>query len=168
MFGRFLTLMHLSRFTPPALLGPFLCPLALIAQVLFSDDFSAGNTSEWSVYGGTWTVADEVISGTGGAGIKMVTEQVFSDFTFEADIRTGSPGEAGVIFRVANPAEGTDAFSGYYAGINTKTQTAVLGKMNNDWTMIAMRNIPVTSETPMYYLAQYHDVYDSVFQDRYP
>lgn len=26
----------------------------------------------------------------------------------------------------------------------------------------------ITSETPMYYLAQYHDVYDSVFQDRYP
>jgi hypothetical protein len=26
----------------------------------------------------------------------------------------------------------------------------------------------INSETPMYYLAQYRDVYDSVFQDRYP
>jgi GH43 family beta-xylosidase len=117
---------------------------AAFSQTLFTDDFSMGISEEWNDWGGTWSTSDGVALGESGAGFKLVTSRVFTDFVFEADIRTLDSGEAGVVFRVTHPAEGADAFSGYYAGINTRTQTAVIGKMNNDWTLIASRNIPVT------------------------
>ncbi len=121
------------------------------AQERFSDNFSSG-LDNWDVYGGNWTVVDGVLSADGEDGSKVVAkDQTFMDFSLEVDVRLLSEGEAGLIFRVTNPATGVDSFSGYFAGINTANQRAVIGKMNNNWTLIAQKNIPIFTDS-LYHL----------------
>ena len=59
------------------------------------------------------------------------------DFAYDADVKCGPGGEAGLIFRVSNPGIGTNAFSGYYVGINPATGKIVLGRANGDWVQLA-------------------------------
>jgi GH43 family beta-xylosidase len=118
------------------------------SQVLFNDDFSSGSTAGWSSYQGTWTVSNGTLSVDSGLGYKMVApSKSFTDFVFETDVRILNKGEAGLIFRVSNPANGVDAFRGYYVGINTNSKSAIIGRMNNAWSQIARKNIPIGQNT---------------------
>ena len=64
-------------------------------------------------------------------GAKAVTGSVrITDMVMDADVRlTSSFGDAGLIVRVSNEEEGTNAFDGYYAGIRLPDQL-ILSRMD--------------------------------------
>ena len=47
-------------------------------------------------------------------------------------------GDAGLVLRASNVAIGTDSMYGYYAGIRPGTQTIKLGRMEDDYTDLAV------------------------------
>ncbi|MEV4707922.1 family 16 glycoside hydrolase [Actinoplanes sp. NPDC049316] len=67
-----------------------------------------------------------------------------TDLTYEADVTiTAGTGDAGVVFRATQPAVGTDAYRGYYAGLTT-TGRIILGKADKNWRQLASAAFPVT------------------------
>ena len=91
----------------------------------------------WVTLGGGWMVQDgrlHTVSNAGGfahtaRGIKAVaTATDYTDLTLETDVRVGPKGNAGVIFRVTDPAIGPDAYNGYYAGISAVDHCVILGR----------------------------------------
>jgi hypothetical protein len=106
----------------------------------FTEDFDDNTIQGWVYYGGGWFVKDGVIyaasnKGSWGAGIhgsKVIASSVnVKDFTFETDMTSGSKGDAGVVFRVNNPAIGADFYEGYYVGINPGLNRIEIGKSTN-------------------------------------
>lgn len=84
----------------------------------FSDNFNR-NASNWTTYGGTWTVINGQYTVGAYPGAKAVVNNTsFVNFTYDADLSI-SGGDAGLIFRVSHPSTGTDAYTGYYAGLNS-------------------------------------------------
>lgn len=109
----------------------------------FSDDFSAG-TGKWTTYDGTWSIVNQQYTVGSYAGAKSIaTGTSFSDFTYEADLSIDS-NNAGLIFRVTNPSQGVDAYTGYYAGLALPDNAVILGKANNGWTFLASTSMTVT------------------------
>ncbi len=112
----------------------------------FSDNFTSDNAADWTVYGGNWAVTNgQYIVGTYNGAKAIVNNTSFANFTYEADLSI-SGGDAGLIFRVSNPSTGTDAYSGYYAGLNS-TGYVVLGKASNNWTRLATSNMTLSANT---------------------
>ncbi|MGM9478396.1 beta-L-arabinofuranosidase domain-containing protein [Pedobacter sp. GSP4] len=117
------------------------------------ENFDQGMASNWVFYGGGWFWKDGEVNsasnaGSGGYGIngsKYVANGTdFKDFTFQADIRINTAGDAGLMFRVAHPAIGPDAYEGYYVGLNPLNKTVQLGKAaNQKWTVISTEKYPV-------------------------
>lgn len=108
------------------------------SDALFFDGFQdapAAQRPGWKSYG----------PGAGGsrvlevpAGVKMVAgSEDWTDYVLEAVVMLdGETGNAGLIFRVNDPADGNDQFVGYYAGIDTKKLH--LGRMDHGrWTPLA-------------------------------
>lgn len=124
-------------------------PIIYTAQ--FSDNFNDGNANGWTTYGGTWSVVSGQYTVQPSPGPKSIANSTFfSNFTYDADLTIVSGQDAGLIFRVTNPAVGTDSYSGYYAGLNTGGYV-VLGKANNNWTQLATSSMTVTPNT-LYHL----------------
>jgi hypothetical protein len=110
----------------------------------FKDDFSDGVADGWNLCEGIWNVNDGQYQVGSSAGAKaLISDSNFTDFTLDADIKIGSSGNAGLIFRVTNPAMGADAYRGYYVGIGASSIT--LGKASNSWTEI--KSVPATIST---------------------
>jgi mono/diheme cytochrome c family protein len=92
----------------------------------------------WTTYGGTWKLRDD-----GGAevqpspGAKIIHDDVkFGDGTVEAQIMLGpGGGDTGLLLRVDQPAEGTDALLAY--NINLRKDSVRLGKHENSWQALA-------------------------------
>jgi hypothetical protein len=106
--------------------------------MLVKDNFNDGNTIGWKSYDGTWSAARGTLSSSGG---KALLDTNFSDFTQDADITLKSArGDAGVAFRVTQPAAGTDNYRGYYAGFSASGRV-VLGKANGGWTPLASATV---------------------------
>jgi hypothetical protein len=111
------------------------------------ESFGVGMPKNWVFYGGGWFWKDGTIqaasnAGSGGAGIngsKIVANDTdFSDFSYEAAVTVNSEGDAGMVFRVSNPAIGPDAYQGYYVGINSLTGMVQLGKVSGQvWKVIS-------------------------------
>jgi hypothetical protein len=117
------------------------------ATTSFADDFNDGNANGWTSYGGSWSVSNGELTVNSGPGYKSLPFTYFNDFTYEADVTIASgTGDAGVIFRAKNPAVGTDSYQGYYAGIATNGQV-VLGKSNNNWTLIGSAPMTIAAGT---------------------
>ena len=115
----------------------------------FNDNFDSGNANGWTSYDGTWAVAGGQYTVGSTPGAKSIAGGTnFSDFTYDADVSING-GDAGLVFRVTNPAIGADAYTGYYAGISG-TQV-ILGKANNNWTQIQALPMTITANT-MYHL----------------
>jgi hypothetical protein len=113
----------------------------------FSDNFDDGNANGWTTYGGTWSVVSGQYNVAANAGAKSVADGTsFSNFTYDADVTIGAAGDAGLIFRVTNPATGMDSYTGYYAGISY-AGSVVLGKANNNWTQLATTAMTITANT---------------------
>lgn len=96
-------------------------------------DFAASDTSAFCTYGGGWWVHDGKLltshMGGGTPDYKAVVESaVCSDVEIQAEVTPPSSGDAGIIFRVTNPSVGSDAYQGYYAGVNSAGTQIILGK----------------------------------------
>ncbi len=110
----------------------------------YHDRFAEGLSSEWKLYGGNWSVAsDELTNASDDIGAKSVTGSVhLTDVVMDADVRlTSSVGDAGLIVRVSNEEEGTNAFDGYYAGIRLPDQL-ILSRM--DFGFIPLRRVRIS------------------------
>jgi hypothetical protein len=112
----------------------------------FTEDFNNNTSEGWVIYGGRWFYKNNAIncgeldngnSGTFGSKV-IATHTRFDDFIYSADITPTGTGDAGLIFRVSDPAIGADAYKGYYVGLNPATQTLEFGKSSdNKWMPIA-------------------------------
>lgn len=112
----------------------------------FHENFSQGTLGDWIVYGGGWFIKDGAINaasnkGSWGSGIHgskaIKTGTDFKDFTYEAEIKISSKGNAGLLFRVTEPALGADAYKGYYVGLDADASKIELGKSSGQkWTAL--------------------------------
>ncbi|WP_158826762.1 beta-L-arabinofuranosidase domain-containing protein [Mucilaginibacter lacusdianchii] len=102
-------------------------------------------------YGGGWYCKDKTIhtaaneDGGSGNGTKVIaTGTRFSNFEYNADITVNTAGDAGLIFRVTNAAIGSEAYQGYYLGLNAEKGIIQLGKSGDkQWTVIASAPFPL-------------------------
>ena len=116
----------------------------------FYESFSRETLKDWIIYGGGWFVKDAAINaasnkGSWGSGIhgsKAIRSGTnFEDFTYEAEIKISSKGNAGLLFRVTDPALGADAYKGYYVGLDADAGKIELGKSSGQkWTALQSAN----------------------------
>ncbi|MBM7784705.1 family 16 glycoside hydrolase [Tenggerimyces flavus] len=109
----------------------------------YTAPWSANEQKGWKHYGGSWQLSSGVLSETSGAnGSKSIAGSTgWGNYVIEADVRRDSAGpasNAGLLFRVSDPAIGADALRGYFFGIGDGATQ--LGRMNHNWT-------PLTSGT---------------------
>jgi len=117
----------------------------------YVEDFEDNNASRLVTYGSGWFCKDKAIhtaanqDGISGSGTKAIaTNTKFSNFVYTADVTVKSPGDAGLVFRVTDAAIGTDAYQGYYVGINAEKGTIQFGKASNQkWVVIASAKWPL-------------------------
>jgi hypothetical protein len=117
------------------------------------ENFDKGMATNWVFYGGGWFWKDGQVNsasnaGSGGYGIngsKYVANGTdFKDFTYQADVKINTAGDAGLMFRVSNPAIGPDAYEGYYVGLNPQTGAVQLGKASGQkWIVLNSEKYPV-------------------------
>jgi hypothetical protein len=90
------------------------------------DDFNGAAAGKWKVYGGNWTVRDGRYCADAARDAKVILENnaALGDFTFEATVKLAPGGDAGLIFRVTDPAAALDGYNGYYAGLSAKAGTS--------------------------------------------
>jgi hypothetical protein len=116
----------------------------------FRETFDGGEANGWVTYGGNWMVSNGQYSVKAGTGYKSVAYGAsFLNLVYAADVAVSAAGDAGLIFRVTNPAIGEGNFAGYYAGIDAGKDRVMLGKMSNEWTEIA--SIPYAIEPETWY-----------------
>ena len=124
-------------------------------------DFADTDAPGWVDYGGGWFVrngrlhaATNTGSTYGTAGMKAVAAATdFADLTYDADVIPAPAGDTGLIFRVAHPAIGPNAFDGYYAGVNPHDGTVLLGRCDaahNGWTPIGQARIGLPVGRPVH------------------
>ncbi len=112
----------------------------------FSEDFDDGIANGLTTYDGSWSVVNGQYNVGAVAGAKSVAIGTnFSNFTYLADVSI-SGGDAGLVFRVSNPAVGIDAYNGYYAGLNSSGYV-ILGKASHNWTQLATYNMAIAANT---------------------
>jgi hypothetical protein len=118
----------------------------------FKQTFDNNTSKGWVVYGGGWFHKDDALhcasndnNSSGRMGSKIVaTGTQFKDFTYSADVTVNASGDAGLMFRVSDPAIGSEAYKGYYLGLNPGTGMIELGKAwEGKWIVIASVKYPV-------------------------
>ena len=110
----------------------------------------ANGSDGWASYGGNWrvvTTTETYENVSGGAGEKSVAgSTTWQNYTLQGDVMitstTGSAPNSGLLVHVTDPAIGVDALKGYYAGINANSDTLILGRHNNNWTLLGEKSIP--------------------------
>lgn len=110
-----------------------------LAGFAFPDDFNDKDPADWRPFGGTWSAQTGRYATTSGSGFKSVTDhKYFTDFMYQARIiLPGGAGNAGLVFRVGHCDTGTDAYRGYYAGINSGDGQVTFGRADNGvWTLL--------------------------------
>jgi hypothetical protein len=105
-----------------------------------TDNFTTSFSSEWNYSDGQWTIESGQAS-IAGFGKKTLGSTGWTDYTIETDVTYKQGLNAGVIFRVNNPANGgpnnnpqlgTDYLQGYFVGLSSTG--VILGKHNFSWT----------------------------------
>jgi hypothetical protein len=105
------------------------------------DNFADGNAYGWKTYGGTWSASSGRYTVNQSLGSKALLDTNFGNVTYDADVSvTAGAGDAGVVFRVTQPAVGADAYNGYYAGI-TSAGRVVLGRAATSWTQLGSTTV---------------------------
>jgi hypothetical protein len=109
-------------------------------EVAKTDDFDSGFSAEWGYSDGDWKI--EAGQATlNGFGKRTLGNAGWSDYTVEVDITCVRNMNAGIIFRVSNPALGgagndpalgTDYLQGYFVTLGSNGVT--LGKHSYSWT----------------------------------
>ncbi|MDD4991660.1 MAG: family 43 glycosylhydrolase [Paludibacter sp.] len=108
-----------------------------------TDEFTNSFSSDWNYTDGTWAVTGGQAS-ISGYGKRALGNTSWSDYTVQTDIIYKDVINAGIIFRVNNPALGgagtdpilgTDFYQGYF--VTLSATGIVLGKQNYNWTQLA-------------------------------
>lgn len=128
------------------LLAAFFLALGLVALCAYlrspsrglpyRDSFAAGTADEWKALGGTWELVNGLMrNDSDERGAKLLTGSPYwHNYSVEADIKLlGISGDAGLIIRSSNEAEGVNDYSGYYAGVRTLDNSLVLGRAAQGW-----------------------------------
>ncbi|MCU4163972.1 family 43 glycosylhydrolase [Carboxylicivirga caseinilyticus] len=108
----------------------------------YSDSFTSVYNN-WNYEDGTWLIEDKtaLVDGTGKRTVGSIN---LSDYAVEVDVKYNNGTNAGLIFRVKNPAQGgigddpqlgADFLQGYY--VNITSTGASLGKHNYNWQGLA-------------------------------
>jgi hypothetical protein len=118
----------------------------------FAENFDPSWCARWTTFGGNWLARNGSLSTVpaspnGAKALAMAT--AFTNFTYEGDVSVGPEGNAGLIFRVSKPDIGSDAYCGYYIGINAGGSQLELGYANNGWHEIA--NVPMSFVANKFY-----------------
>ncbi len=137
----------------------------------FSDDFTDGDDSGWTRYGGNvaFVGGRYRLVNTGTYGKSITGDAFWTDGTLEADVMiTTATGDAGLMFRTTNPDyTGPDDAFGYYAGLNPNG-TVVLGKMANSWTPLASAPVAVPLNTTLHLKVEIAGSTFRIFVNREP
>ena len=105
-------------------------------QLPYHDRFATRGLKGWQSLGGDWVASsDTVMNDSGERGAKLLFgSDEWSDYSLAADVEVlGPDGDAGVIIRSTDEELGTNAYSGYYAGLRTHDGRLVLGRANYGW-----------------------------------
>ena len=120
----------------------------------YHDGFAGGSATGWSTYNGSWTESGNayVDSSSDMGGDKAVTgSPAWDNYTLQGDVQvTNSGGNAGIIFRVTNPAAGADSLDGYFLGVDTGG-FMILGRENYSWTGLQTATLPSGVSTGTWY-----------------
>ncbi|HXS69253.1 MAG TPA: beta-L-arabinofuranosidase domain-containing protein [Candidatus Polarisedimenticolia bacterium] len=118
----------------------------------FSETFDSHWSERWTVFGGNWSARGGALStmpASANGAKALAMETAFTNFTYEGDVSVGPLGNAGLIFRVTKPDIGSDAYCGYYVGINSQESQLEFGCASNSWHSIT--NTPMTFTPNRYY-----------------
>lgn len=135
----------------------------------FSDDFLDGTASAWTPYGGAWIVYNGLYEINGGSGNKsLVTKSNYHNLIYQADILVANGDDAGLVFRVQKPSVGTDAYTGYYAGLDFIHQRVIIGKADNNWQSLAQQSCSLALNQTYHFKVVARDNTITVFVDGQP
>ncbi len=102
----------------------------------FTGLFARHGLQGWENLGGVWTAqGNTVINDSYERGAKLLYgSDNWSDYLVSADVElSGSGGDAGLILRSRNEQLGSNAYSGYYAGLRSLDGRLVLGRAQYGW-----------------------------------
>ena len=108
-----------------------------------TDAFTSSFSPDWNYTDGTWTI-DAGQAYVSGYGKRTLGSTGWSNYTVQTDITYNDLLNAGIIFRVNNPALGgagndpmlgTDFYQGYFVSLSSNS--VLLGKQNYSWTQLA-------------------------------
>src|SRR5262249_26617807 len=111
----------------------------------YHDQFVHGQLKGWQQFGGSWSIdRDTIRNDSDERGAKLITGSPFwTNYEAEADVQllgttcvqTGRScwGDAGILIRASDVANGVDSYSGYYAGLRIHDQSLVLGRADYGW-----------------------------------
>jgi len=120
----------------------------------YHDGFASGSASGWTTYNGSWSLSggSYVNSTDDSEGDKAVTgSPKWDNYTLQGDVQmTNSGGNAGLNFRVTNPAAGTDSLDGYYMGVDSDGNLD-LGRESYGWAQLQVMAIPGGVSTGVWY-----------------
>jgi hypothetical protein len=107
-----------------------------------ADSFESTFAPEWNYSDGDWKIEDGEAA-IDGYGKRVMGSSGWCDYTIESDITYKNAMNAGLIFRVNNPAQGgannnpalgTNFLQGYFVGLGSSS--VILGKHNYSWTSL--------------------------------
>ncbi|MGA7340971.1 MAG: ATP-binding protein [Terracidiphilus sp.] len=105
----------------------------------------AGNTREWTSFGGSWEIVDGAVkSNSYERGAKLLAgSRYWSNYTVNTDIWFNGPAaDMGVVIRTNDESRGVDAYNGYFVGLRSLDGTLVLGRANYAWIEVLPVTIP--------------------------
>jgi len=105
----------------------------------------AQNSSEWTRFGGSWTIADGAVrSNSYERGAKLLAgSKYWSNYTVTADIQFWGPAaDMGVVIRTNDESRGVDAYNGYFVGLRSLDGTLVMGRATYSWLEVLPVSIP--------------------------
>ncbi|RZK78548.1 MAG: DUF1080 domain-containing protein [Pedobacter sp.] len=117
----------------------------------YAQTFDNNTADGLVIYGGSWFYKENKIhcapneDGGSGPGTKIIaTATNFTNFTYNADVSVNTSGDAGLLFRITEPAIGSESYRGYYLGLNPETGKIELGKSSQSkWIVIASATYPL-------------------------
>lgn len=115
----------------------------------FRDNFDTGTDTNWTRYGGNFAFGGGayLLNDTNTYGKSLTGSEFWADGTLETDLLIGTPGNAGVVFRMTNPDYvGPDDGFGYYVGLDTGG-FVILGRQSNSWSPLATAPMTVSTNT---------------------
>ncbi len=119
----------------------------------YQDHFARRSLEGWTSYGGNWQVADGAVTNESNeSGSRLVTgSERLTDFRLDAEVRlTNTYGDAGLVFRMTESEEGTNAFYGYYAGMRFPNML-ILARMDYGFQPLRTLKLPEAVQPGRWY-----------------